>query len=49
MFNYYRGFGGAEDTFNPINYPKAVKAIRNKPKSSRYVPYAYKHASKPEE
>jgi hypothetical protein len=48
MFNYYRGFGGSEDIFNPINYPNAIKVMKNKLKDSRYVPYAYKHASKPE-
>ncbi len=46
MFNYYRGFGGPEDVFNPINYPNAIKVLRNKLKNPRYVPYAYKHASK---
>ena len=44
MFNYYRGFGGAEDSFNPINYPSAMRVLRNKLKNPRYLPYAFGHA-----
>ena len=44
MFNYYRGFGGPEDTFNPYNYPNALRVIRNKLKNPRYMQYAYGHA-----
>lgn len=44
MFNYYRGFGGAEDTFNPFNYPGSLKVIKNQLKDPRFVPYAYGHA-----
>jgi hypothetical protein len=44
MFNYYRGFGGPEDIFNPVNYPNAMRVLRNKLKKPRYMPYAYGHA-----
>lgn len=44
MFNYYRGFGGAEDPFNPVNYPAAMRVLRNKLKNPRYMPYAFGHA-----
>jgi len=44
MFNYYRGFGGPEDTFNPYNYPNALRVIKNKLKNPRYLQYAFGHA-----
>lgn len=44
MFNYYRGFGGPEDTFNPYNYPNALRVIKNKLRNPRYMEYAYGHA-----
>jgi len=44
MFNYYRGFGGAEDPFNPVNYPAAMRVLKNKLKNPRYMPYAFGHA-----
>lgn len=47
MFNYYRGFGGIEDTFNPLNYPNAMRVVKNKLKDPRYMEYAYGHARRP--
>ncbi len=44
MFNYYRGFGGAEDIFNPHNYPNALRVIKNKLRNPRYMQYAFAHA-----
>ena len=44
MFNYYRGFGGPEDIFNPYNYSNALRVIRNQLKDTRFLQYAFGHA-----
>jgi hypothetical protein len=43
MMVYYRGFGST-DPYYPYSYPRAIRVIRHKLKSSRFVAYAEGYA-----
>ena len=46
MFNYFQGFSTA-DPYNPIHYPKSMRALRRELASPKFPRYALEYQSPP--